>query len=366
MIAPRLLAVAALCWLPISSAGAQANPATSPPAATPPASTEGGPDAPASSGDARTPAGTGEGSAQRTNVDAERLKEASERYGRALRSYDDGNYDAALVEFQRAYEIAPTFRILYNLGVVSLALRDYASALTYFERYLAEGGGQVSTEQRSEVERKMRDLAAHVGQIEVTVNVERAEIRVDDRVIGTSPLRGPLRLNAGARRISARAPGRLPDSRFVDLAGGDRLQVELSLVDPRAERSAASSPAQRPDAPEPTETVARPFPWLPWAGTALLAGAAIYTGLEALGTHSDYEDARERPGTSRHTLDRLDRKATRLGLAADVFGLGALALGAYSVYVTLNEPHDEPKNQALKPRYELGFGPNRVTLHGSF
>ena len=70
---------------------------------------------------------------------SEQRKEVEARYKRALELFNDGSYDAARLELKRAYELAPTYRILYNIALVNVELNDYAGALDAFERYLSEG-----------------------------------------------------------------------------------------------------------------------------------------------------------------------------------------------------------------------------------
>jgi hypothetical protein len=330
---PRALALALLM------ASAPAFAAETPPSAPAPLESPESPESPAPG-------------AESTPDISSQLREASERYQRALKSYDDGNFDAALVEFRRAYELAPTFRILYNLGVVSLELRDYASALGYFERYLFDGAASISAEQRAEVERKIRDLSTHVAHVTVVVDLPGAEIAVDDRPVGASPLAAPLRINAGTRKISARASGRVPDVRVIELAGGDSSRIELNLTSPRIPVAVLPPPSVEPPS--------RPVPWLAWGGTAVLTGAAVVVGLQAVAADRDYDDALDTPGTSRKRLDDADAKATRLSVAADVLGLGALALGGYALYLTLRPGESAPNAAAL----ELGLGGAR--LRGSF
>ena len=52
---------------------------------------------------------------------------AREHFERGVDYYGEGDYRAALIEFQRAYSIQPTYRLLYNLGQVAYELRDYAA-----------------------------------------------------------------------------------------------------------------------------------------------------------------------------------------------------------------------------------------------
>jgi hypothetical protein len=357
-----LLALAgsvALASLLVSSLAAgqairPATAATSPP--TPPASspTEApsspAPTSPPPASEPATPGGTGD------DISTQ-LKEAQERYGRALKLYDDGAFDAALLEFQRAYELAPTFRILYNLGVVSLELHDYANALAYFERYLADGKSSVPPGIRTEVEGRLRDLAGRLALVTVTVNVRGAEISVDDRVVGTAPLTAALRLNAGSRRISVRAAGYIPDSRIVDVAGGDSKRVALVLVNPAADVRVG------PAAERPT----RPIPWLGWTSAAVLGGTASVFGIEALNAERSFEHQRNQLGVSRHELDHAQAKTLYLSLKADVLAASALAVGGYSLYVTLRPPKQEHAAEHLG-RIELHvlFTPTGTAVRGRF
>src|SRR5262245_54716328 len=72
-------------------------------------------------------------------------------FDRGVDYYRDGNINAALIEFKRAYEAAPNYRVLFNLGQVANALNDYVEAQRYFQRYLQDGGAEIDAERRAEV-----------------------------------------------------------------------------------------------------------------------------------------------------------------------------------------------------------------------
>ena len=62
---------------------------------------------------------------------------------RGVELYQDEAYRAALIEFERAYEISPDYRLLYNIGGTKLQLQDFLGAARAYERYLTEGGDEV-------------------------------------------------------------------------------------------------------------------------------------------------------------------------------------------------------------------------------
>jgi len=256
--------------------------------------------------------------------------EAEVRRQRALRLYDAGNYSAARVEFQRANELLPSFRFLYNLGVVSMALNDSAAAYDYFQRYLDEGGSAVAEDLRAEIVLQLQDLAGHIETLQVRVDTVGAEVLVDDSPVGFTPLPKSLHLNSGARKITARLASGRSQSLTIDLPGGEARTIALQLAPP---------PRM---APPPKRAV----PWLGWASSALLAAGATAAGVEALAAQREYRDALGTVNTPRSELNRLDTKTTTWSLTADTLGVAAIAVGIYSLYATLHQPRERPASAA--------------------
>src|SRR5687768_17832532 len=95
----------------------------------------------------------------------DKKKEASARFRRGVELFQESAYRAALVEFEKAYEIAPDYRLLYNIGQTKLQLQDYLGATQSYESYLAQGGGEVPPARRDDVEKQLEALRERVGRI---------------------------------------------------------------------------------------------------------------------------------------------------------------------------------------------------------
>ena len=106
------------------------------------------------------------------------MVEAQAHFKRGVELYEDNDLAAALVEFRRAYDLVPNYRVLYNLGRVASALHDYATALRHYRQYLAEGGSQVVPSRRLEVEGEIVKLTSRVGQVRVIVESLRSSRQV--------------------------------------------------------------------------------------------------------------------------------------------------------------------------------------------
>jgi len=151
------------------------------------------------------------------------------RFQRAVALYDEGDFAAALIEFRKAYDLSPSYKLLYKIGQVSYKLKDYAGALKSFERYLVEAGDKIPPERRAEVQEEVNVLRAQTGRIDVSANVFGASVSIDDTPVGTTPLEEPVLVSVGKRKVTVTAPGRTPVTRIVDIGGQETEQVKVDL-----------------------------------------------------------------------------------------------------------------------------------------
>src|SRR3954469_396658 len=86
-------------------------------------------------------------------------REARERYENAVKLYEDGAYDAALVELNRASELRPSYKIYYNIGQVRFAMHDYAAAMDAYRQYLDKGGDKIPAARRDQVQKELNALS---------------------------------------------------------------------------------------------------------------------------------------------------------------------------------------------------------------
>src|SRR6476469_8681525 len=103
--------------------------------------------------------------------DAKDVKEeARAHFQKGIEDYADGDFQAALIELERAYALKPTYRLLYNLGQVAYELRDYTATERYFMQYLAEGKDEIPADRRAEVEQDLARVRARIASVRLTTN----------------------------------------------------------------------------------------------------------------------------------------------------------------------------------------------------
>ncbi len=314
------------------------------------------------------------------------------RHGVSL--YKDADYAGALVEFRRAQELSPNFRVLYDIGQSLYQLQRYAEALKAFEEYLAQGGAQVSQVRRTAVEADLRALRSRVGYVEIGANVEGAEVRVDDQLVGTTPLATPVLVSVGHRKISVAKSDRMPQEKFVDIAVGDRARVVFDLPAPAV--AAAPQPPRETSPPPPKETASTSTPpppaspppepppthslaWIPWTTTVVLAGGTALTGALTLTSKTSLtNDLGTYPGNAA-VIEQDRNRAKSFAFASDIL-LGATAISfGVALYVSLRSHPAKSAGAAGASRVgargapenehgsmKLRFGFDGVRLQGDF
>jgi hypothetical protein len=267
--------------------------------------------------------------AQATPPSDEVIREAGKHFQRGVTLYSETDYRGALVEFRRAYEITSNGSVLYNIGETEYQLRDYAGALTTFERYLIEAGPTDS--HRAEVESNIRELRTRVGRLTINTIPRGAEVSVDDRVIGKTPLDVPVVVGVGHVRVTATLAGRQPAIREIDVAAEDDLTVLLQLA-PVPSAKTAPPPARASSDGARTSASAGSLRPLAWVGAGVLGAGAVAMGLLAIHEGATLKSERDAyqddmsaayAADKRNRLDVLSIRTRRYSLAADVLGAAA-------------------------------------------
>lgn len=281
------------------------------------------------------------------------VKVAAKHFQRGVALYNETDYRAALVEFRRAYEVAPNAAVLYNLGQTYYQLQNYAASLLTFERYLTESGDKAS--HRSEVEDSLEILRARVGKLQISATLEGCEVTIDDEVIGKTPLPEPVLVSIGRRKVVSMCESRAPESRMVEVAAGDTVKVAfiLNVADPAPEARANASVTTPSRDASPTN-------WrrIGWTTTAVLGAGAVTTGVLALLASRDLEDARDSYPVTAATLEDKAAKVSRYALAADVLGAATLIAGGLTLTYTLTR---SPSREV-----RVGLGASGVQFAGTF
>lgn len=247
--------------------------------------------------------------------DPEANRRAREHFESGMRAYDEHDYRAAIEQFTLASSLVPSADLWFNIARAHEQLSEYDAAIEHYERYLRD---RVDPPDRAEVEAHIADLRreaeaarlaasrrATTGTLRIQGNVEGANVVLDGRALGRTPIADSVTLEPGPHRVQVTHAGRMPFEAVVNIEAGVQTMAFADLAPLTEYRTTRGTPI---------------FTWIV-GGLGLAAfGTAIAFGAVAGGYDTTTVDGRQ------NALD--------VGAVSDVFlGVGiALGVGAIALY----------------------------------
>lgn len=294
-------------------------------------------------------------SADAAGSDAE-VEQARKHFSQGLKLYKDGDFDAALVQFERAYAIKSNFKVLYNIAQCYFELHQYVEARDALSRYVKEGGGNIESDRKTQVETDLAELQKRIAHLKLSVNVNGATIYVDGKKAGVTPLAGFIDVNEGQRTISVEAQDHGSKQRVVRLAGGEEQTVTLNFEETKPNTAAGGVDVS--GAPRAPTGLGTGF-WVTGIGALALGAGAGVTGYLALQAQSDRDDRLKRPGATASELDDDATKAKTFALTTDILAGSAIVFAGIATVLLVT--HDSGSQQV-----GVGVGPGNVSVRGTF
>lgn len=283
--------------------------------------------------------------------------EARERVSRAEKLYEDGNYDAALTEFQRAYDTMTGHParnyVLFNIGKCQEKLYRYDSAINSYRTYLKNSAD--GAEDKGAVEAKIELLEGLLGTLEIHVTSKKGtppksyEVWVDGRLLEGSP--DSFMIPGGNHQIEIRAEGFETANQEVQVPSRSEKSLTFQLA-----------------------PLAKEYRGLPqtyfWTAAGLAGAAGIAGGTFGMLTISKKNNLNQQASETitQEDADGLKSQA----LMADIFfvGAGVFATTAGILAFMTDWSRQRPDEKDPIELTEVGFSPTRggafVGFRGAF
>lgn len=304
-------------------------------------------------------------------ADKKARDEAAQRFQKGVAFYNEGDFQLALIEFERAHQLVPDYRVLYNIGQVAIQLGKFARARIALETYLQLGQGQLDPTRLAGVEKDLDMLRGRTAYLEILGAPDGSEVFVDDLPQGVTPLEGPLLLDAGQHRLIVRKPQHEEFTRWLTLAGAERMEMTATL-EPQVVAPALGTD-RRPDPVTPNrsaEPPSRPWVTVGWVATGSLAAGAIATGVTGLIAAQELSRLKSSPNPQASVLEQKSSEAAAWFLATDILGGAALVTGGVTLYFTLARDTGaaaaSTTGMNAKRQLALHLNPRSVLLSGTF
>lgn len=291
-------------------------------------------------------------------------QEAGVHFRQGVELFREGAFRAALVELERAQEISPDYRTLFNIGQTQLQLGEYVEAIKAFESYLEQGGSEVEPARREDTEENLSQLRKRVATLAISVNLAGADVYVDSTMIGKAPLGATIPVSVGRHRVFAQGADGATASQVIDVAGGDLREIKLELAAPAPAPAIVTAPPPQPATER--RGLSKRRRWavgLLGSGVMLGVGAGV-SAIFAKQAHDDYEDALGAVPGSKSKITSTRKDAKLRSYITDGLSGGAALLGVISIVVFASGNGDEEKPASAK--VQVSVSPNGLQAQGVF
>ncbi|MBN2714277.1 MAG: tetratricopeptide repeat protein [Deltaproteobacteria bacterium] len=166
---------------------------------------------------------------------------AKEAYQEAKQLFENEKYQEAASRFRAAYELKPSWKILYNIGQSEAAAKNHGLALEAFEMFLSEGGDDIYTDRREQVIAEVDRLRRMVGYVQVKAP-KGAVVYINNIERGTAPILMALPVSAGVRHvIHVNYRGEKLEEQEFRVVGAQKVTVEFTAPDENVARASATA-----------------------------------------------------------------------------------------------------------------------------
>ncbi|MBE7478793.1 MAG: hypothetical protein HS104_02220 [Polyangiaceae bacterium] len=152
--------------------------------------------------------------------------EASKLFKKGNEAYKLKKWDEAAAAFKEAWALKQSYDIAGNLGDVEVYLGKYRDAAEHLEFSLRNWpAGQEASKKRTQ--ERFAEAKKSVGTLSLKVS-EGAEITVNGKTVGKSPLPGPVFIEPGAATIEAKI-GEKSAKKTIAMDVGEAREIELTI-----------------------------------------------------------------------------------------------------------------------------------------
>jgi hypothetical protein len=156
-----------------------------------------------------------------------KMEEAKRHFAQGVALYNDGNFNAALAEFDAAYKIKQSPSVLYNIGLTQKSLFHYNEAIDSLREYLAKEK-KITKDQQKAVTQLITEMKALLAEVTINVIPDGSVIKLDDRTIGQAPMK-PYGIAAGNHNLEVMADGYKPQKKELVVSAGQPMTVNFKL-----------------------------------------------------------------------------------------------------------------------------------------
>jgi hypothetical protein len=155
---------------------------------------------------------------------------ARKNFESGLKLYGEGSFAEALIAFEQSYRLGGRPSALKNIAQCHRNLKHFVEAYDAYEQMLALHEAQLPAADKTAVRQALDELAVLTGTINVVVDQPDAEIEIDGKTAGRSPMGKPRRVKVDPHAVKVTKAGFDPFEQTVTVGSQEQKKVDVKLA----------------------------------------------------------------------------------------------------------------------------------------
>ncbi|MDI1449425.1 PEGA domain-containing protein [Polyangium sp. 6x1] len=196
-------------------------------------------------------------------------KESVRLFEEAKKAHKNFLWDKARDAALAAFKLKPDPAYGLVLGQSELQTGKPRDAAEHLELYVREAKSATAIEKQA-AQKLLDEAKLKLGTLIIKANVEGADVLVDGRAVGRSPLAAPVFVEPGSHEIEVKKFGFDPGKELLAVAPATESEMEFALAPMPSEPEKAEPEPKKKEEPKPP-----PLPSPKWRTYGMIGGAGL-------------------------------------------------------------------------------------------
>ncbi|MBN2717181.1 MAG: PEGA domain-containing protein [Deltaproteobacteria bacterium] len=280
-------------------------------------------------------------------TDLSNKQHAIEHFNTGVEMMRNGEFENAALAFERANKLYSTRNGFFNLATCYVEMARYVDAARTISSLKGTYGVNIDEKLQSDLIELEKKIQASILQVALEVNVDGAQVVIDGKPFGSTPINSPIILPLKEHKMVVSREGY--ESQTTTIRPEEKkLNISLTLYRlTQQEESLAPLVPEEEESEGPTRRK-RVWTWVAYGIGGAAGIGAIVTGTKAISLNRDVQDNCVNDVCPIDQKDDVD-KAESLGIAANVLiGVTVVGLTAGTILFFV-EGKNKKKRTALLP-----------------
>ncbi|HEY2513213.1 MAG TPA: PEGA domain-containing protein [Polyangiaceae bacterium] len=140
------------------------------------------------------------------------------------------DWAGAEAQYKAALAAQPSAPALEGLAGAQYELKNSGESYESYDRLLKDYGATLPAAAKKRAEARLKELAAVTGYVSIRVNESGADVNLDGKLLGTSPVAALVRVTAGPHKVDVSKAGFAPVSKTPNVGPNGKEIVEVTLA----------------------------------------------------------------------------------------------------------------------------------------